>query len=406
MATETGTALLERDFEELEIAAALEDARAGRGRLVVVQAPGGLGKTTLLAQARSRAREAGVRVLAGRGSELESGFAFGIVRQLFERTLYDAPPEQRDAWLAGAADLARPMFDHTGVLDDAGDDFPRLHGLYWLCANVSRDCPLLIAVDDAHWSDEPSLKFLSFLVRRLEDLPILVLLGTRPSDEALSDLLPALAADPSARLLRPAPLSDDAVVRWVREATGDAAEPAFCDACHAATGGNPLLMSELLREVAAEGIAPTAGEADRVATLGPRGISTVVLLRLARLPQGAVDLARAVAVLGDSANLETAGTLAGLDAEAVNPTASSLIRAQVLVSGEGLSFVHPIVRAAIYEDIPVLDRAELHARAARLLSERDCTPEEVAAQVMESSPAAQEWVVGVLREAARRALVL
>ena len=86
-------------------------------------------------------------------------------------------------------------------------DYPRLHGLYWLCANLARDRPLLLSVDDAHWADDPSLRFLHFLTSRLEDLPVLLLVGTRPSEEALSDLLPMLASGPAARSLAPAPLS-------------------------------------------------------------------------------------------------------------------------------------------------------------------------------------------------------
>ncbi len=408
-AIENPSPLLEREEEEERIGGALGDARDGAGRFLVVQAAGGLGKTSLLAGARRRARELDMRVLGGRRSELESGFPFGIVRQLFEPALYEAGPGQRDALLAGAAALARPMFDDAGAVLDAGAEdatFPRLHGLYWLTANLARERPLLLTVDDAHWSDEPSLKFLSFLVRRLEDLPILVLVGTRPTEEALSPVLGQLLTDPLAEPVRPAPLSDDAVTRWIREATSDAADEEFCAACHLATSGNPLLMSELLREVAAEGLAPTAGAAERVATLGPRGISRVVLLRLARLPEGAVPLARAVAVLGDSAQLATAAALAGLDPRGADDSASLLVRAQVLVAGDTLGFVHPIVRAAIYEDVPALERAELHARAARLLTERHCTPQEVAAQVLATPPGGEEWVVGVLREAARRALAL
>ena len=401
--------LLEREAELAEVAGAIEEASTGSGRLLVLQAPAGLGKTSLVGRACRYARDQGVRVLSARGSELESSFPFGIVRQLFEPQLAAGSAEEREAWLAGAAQLVRPMFEDLMAVDEAADDasFPRLHGLYWLSANLARDRPLLLSVDDAHWADEPSLKYLGFLARRLEELPILLLVGTRPNEEALSPLLPQLVADPFARLVRPDPLSDEAIDEWVRGAVGEEADSEFCGACHAATGGNPLLMSELLREVASERISPTADQAARVAALGPQGVSTVVLLRLARMPPAAPELARAVAVLGDSASVAAAAELAGLEESEAAATGSALVRAEVLTQeSDGLSFVHPIVRTAIYEDMPHSRRLFLHARAAEVLSRRNCTPEEVAAQLLATQPADQSWVVEILREAARRSLKL
>ena len=259
--------LLERELAVAETTAAIEDAREGRGQLLVVQAAAGLGKTSLLAAARHTARASGMRVLSARGSELESSFPFGVVRQLFESVLYAASDELRASWLAGAAELAKPMFDTSAAhqaLDADDATYARLHGLYWLCCNIAHEQPLLICVDDAHWSDDPSLKFLSFVGRRLEDVAMLVLVGTRPNDEALSTQLPTLVADPGARRLDLAPLSDRAVRDWVRSALGAEAAEEFCRACHGATSGNPLLMRELIREVSSERVAPTAEHAARV----------------------------------------------------------------------------------------------------------------------------------------------
>ena len=392
-----------------ETTAAIEEAREGRGQLLVVQAAAGLGKTSLLAAARHTARETGMRVLGARGSELESSFPFGVVRQLFESALYAASDELRARWLAGAAELAKPMFDTSAAhqaLDADDATYARLHGLYWLCCNMAHEQPLLICVDDAHWSDDPSVKFLSFIGRRLEDVAMLVLVGTRPDDEALSPQLPTLVADPGARRLDLAPLSDRAVREWVRSALGAEAAEEFCRACHGATSGNPLLMRELIREVSSERVAPTAEHAARVEALGSHGVSAVVLLRLARLPTGARELARAVAVLGDTANLSLAGALAGLADGAASSAAEALLRAEILVGDDGLSFVHPIVRAAIYENISAVDRPDHHARAARLLAQRRCSPQAIAAQLLETTPAAEEWVVDALREAAVLALGL
>ena len=400
--------LFERERETAEIDAALADARAGRGRLEIVQGAAGLGKTSLLERACEDARAAGMRVLVARGSELEASFAFGVVRQLFEGLYHGADEAQREAWLAGAAGLTRPMFDHDAVEADDGADatYPRLHGLYWLTVNVAADGPLVLCVDDAHWSDEPSLRFLSFLSRRIEDVPVLLLVGTRPAADAISPVLPLLLAESGARVTGLSALSDEAVATWLEHAYAGAAEREFADACHDVTSGNPLLIRELLREIDSERIAPTREQAERVARLGPRGVSSVVLLRLARLPPTAPALARAVAVLGESARLGTAAPLAGLDAETAAHTADALVRAEILTPSDRLTFVHPIVRAAIYEDIPPAERAGHHASAARVLADGGCPHEEIAAQLLEAPAADEAWAVDVLRGVARHALTL
>ena len=170
--------------------------------MVAVEGPGGIGKTRLLAAARGGAREAGMRTLHARASELERSFTFGVVRQLFEPTLFTADGEERDRWLSGAAGLTRSMFEDAGAVGDESS-YTRLHGLYWLCANLAADGPLLVCVDDAQWADEPSLSFLGFLARRLEDLPVALVLGTRPAPSRTSDVLRGLTTDPGTRLLRP-----------------------------------------------------------------------------------------------------------------------------------------------------------------------------------------------------------
>src|SRR5207248_10506649 len=128
--------------------------------------------TMLLRAAAERARGLGATVLSARGSELEGEFAWGVVRQLFERLVAGAPPEERDALLADAAGLAAPALGlGAGGASAPEASFSTLHGLYWLTMSIARRAPLLLVVDDVHWADAPSLRFLAFLVPRLEGLP-------------------------------------------------------------------------------------------------------------------------------------------------------------------------------------------------------------------------------------------
>src|SRR5436309_7231090 len=191
--------MLEREAELAALAATLDAAGAGDGRLVVVEGSAGIGKTRLLAEARELARAVEMRVLSARGGELEGEFAFGIVRQLFEAPLAAATPELRAELLAGAAELSAPLFASapTALGEGAESSFAMLHGLYWLAANFASCKPTLLVADDLHWADEPSLRWLVYLARRLEGLPMLILIGTRPPAQANTPaLVTELLADP------------------------------------------------------------------------------------------------------------------------------------------------------------------------------------------------------------------
>ena len=166
-------------------------------------------------------------VLTARGGELEGQFAFGIVRQLFEAPLAAATPELRAELLAGAAELSASLFASapTSAAGEATESsFAMLHGLYWLTANFASRTPTLLVVDDLHWADEPSLRWLHYLARRLEGLPVLLLLGTRPPEQAnLPVLVGELLADPAGVVMRPGGLGLESAAALARERLGDRA---------------------------------------------------------------------------------------------------------------------------------------------------------------------------------------
>jgi hypothetical protein len=233
--------LLERDREVESLRSALAHTVNGGGRLALVEGPAGIGKSRLLAELRNAAQEDDMRVLTARGSELEREFPFGVVRQLFEPPLTDG--EARERWLAGAAAPARAIFEAedshgNGLTSDA--TFAALHGLYWLTANVAADGPLLLSVDDLHWCDRPSLRYLAYLVRRLEDMPALIGATLRSTDPGTDPALIAeIEHDPATYAVRPSPLSGVAVTELVRARLGADADEGFCAACARVTGGEP-----------------------------------------------------------------------------------------------------------------------------------------------------------------------
>jgi DNA-binding CsgD family transcriptional regulator len=391
--------LLDRDRELAALDQHVAEAAAGSGRLVLIEGPAGIGKSGLLAELRGRARLR-LHVLTARASELEREFAFGVVRQLFEaEVVADAGP------FAGAAAPAAAVFTAAPAAGEGDASFAALHGLFWLTLNVAAERPLLLAVDDLHWCDRPSLRFLAYLARRLDGVPALVATTLRSSEPGTDPaLLVELAHDPSTVALHPGPLGPDAVRALVREELGAAADDRFCAACHDATGGNPLLLRQLLRTLEAEGVQPEAANADAVRAVGPRAVASTVLLRLARLPADAVAVARAVSVLGESAELPVVAALAGIGEPEVGAAARALVRAEILRPEPPLAFVHPLVRDAVYHELPPGERELQHEHAAQALRAAGADTEHVAAQLLAAPRRGEEWVTALLERAAATAM--
>src|SRR5207247_11033089 len=142
--------------------------------------------------------------------ELERDFAYGVVRQLFEPSLVEASELERAELLQGAAGVAAGLLRLPGappadVPPSAGVDpsFAILHGLYWLCANLAAVGPLCLVVDDAHWADAPSLRYLAFLLTRLEELEVALVVATRPREARIdAELVATLVSDSSAEVIR------------------------------------------------------------------------------------------------------------------------------------------------------------------------------------------------------------
>ncbi|HKD93942.1 MAG TPA: AAA family ATPase [Gaiellaceae bacterium] len=398
-------ALLERDSELAALQALIEAARAGHGRLVVIEGAAGIGKTVLLAQARRLAEAAGFRAVSARAGELETSYAFGVVRQLLEPEVARATDEERAVLLDGAAGLATRALgrvSETGAA--AGDSFATLHGLYWLTANLAARGPLLVLVDDLHWTDAASLEWLVFLSRRLEGLPVLLLCASRPPQQASSpELVTELLADPLASVIRPAPLSAPAAGSLALQRLEQTPDDDFTAALVAATDGNPLYLAALLDAVATAGIAPTTDQREALDELAPEALTRGIALRLSRLPDDAGSLVRAAAVLGESASLALTAALADLDPASALSAAAVLIRHDLLVESDPPMFRHPVVRAAVYAEIDPGERSAAHKRAAEALLTADAPPEQAAAHLVHALPEGDPAVVETLRGAARSA---
>lgn len=396
--------LLERETELQGVDDRLARVLGGQGAVLVVEGPPGIGKTSILAAVAGRAAECGFDVLRARGTQLERSFSFGVARQLLERRLQGASGAERRTLLVGAAHDAPAALGIGSVEVEADQGLRGLHSLYWLAANIAGRRPLALLVDDAQWADRPSLRWLVYLADRLAGVTLLLAIATRDAEPgAEQDLLDTLVHGDAAAVLRPRPLEAGAIDALVEAGFGRAPDPAFSAACGRATGGNPLLLGELVRELSTEGIEPTDANAADVVDFGAEGVVRTVRRRLVSLRPEATRVAECVAVIGDGEPIALVAHIAGLEPAVVRQVAVDLIATDVFTSASRPGFAHPLVRAAVYRGIALPLRVDLHDRAARAIAADGAAAERTAVHLMHTDEAGDGWVARTLLDAAEDA---
>src|SRR5262249_44123240 len=158
-----------------------------------------------------------------------------------------------------------------------------LHGLYWLTANVAARRRLLLVLDDLHWCDRATLRWLAYVLPRMDGLDLLVVVGLRPTEPGADPaLLGQILSDPLAIVIRPAPLSTAATAQLLRKTLSPDADESFCTACHEIPGGNPLLVHELLSAIRTGEVEPVAASVPGLSELAARAGWRAVSVRLSR----------------------------------------------------------------------------------------------------------------------------
>ncbi len=401
------TGLLERDSPLQAITAVLDSLAAGSGAALLLEGHAGMGKTRLHEAALDEARRRGVRVLRAAGAELEQNVAFGVAGQLVRTFLHDLPEQARRAFLAGAPERVRSLAGTRDELSEHGeaDDLTVSHGLFAVMAGVAESRPTLLAIDDLHWTDIASLEFVLYVLHRLDELPVAMVMTRRPGPAGeSSDALDRIASHPRVQVESLTPLGSEAVEELARDALGNGrTDDALVEACVEVTGGNPFYVHELLLALGEDPNAPGAELTRRVRALAPDAVTRTLRVRVGRLGENAAALARAVAILGAEVPLRRAAALAGLSLEAAAAAADALAGAEVLLARQPLRFVHPLVQHTIAQDVPPFDRGSRHLDAARLLDADGADVELVAAHLLLGHAGGDPWVVEQLRAAAREA---
>jgi DNA-binding NarL/FixJ family response regulator len=394
--------LLDRDVELVELGRRIAAAGFGEGRVIVIEGPAGIGKSTLLATAGRTVCADDATVLWARCSPLEQDAAWGVARQLFE------PLRARPVWCeltVGAAGLAERALALDGGAPAPAEDamHAAARGLVWLVENLADRGLAVLIIDDVHWADAPSLRWLALLGNSLAELPVAVVCAVRAGEPAAApELLAEVLATAPEPPLRPRALGPEATETLVRQRL-PAASAGFAHACHAVTGGNPFLLGALLTQLIADAVTPDDDTATGLAAFGSEQAGRVIERQLGRLLDGAGPLARAVAVLGPGAPLRHAAALAGVDLGQAAGAADALRAAGLLDDTPQLSLAHPVIAATLYAGMPTGVRALQHADAAALLLRERADPERVALHLLRTEPAGEPATVAALRGAARRA---
>ncbi|WP_407562335.1 AAA family ATPase [Streptomyces sp. 184] len=387
--------IVERDYQLRLVDVAVDSCRNGGGGLVVVEGGFGTGKTALLRAAHEHAAT-GFTVLRSRSSEFESAFPYGTVRQLFEPYFATAPAEARTAAVEGPAALASPLFDHRHPVAH-GDIAPRQHeallrGLHWMLVNMSRRGPVLLLLDDLHWADAASLRFLQYIESRLKRHPVLCVAATASVDCGVnSEITDAFRGSPAVRSVPVDVLSEKAVAEVLGAVLDGDPDPELAHAARTVTGGNPALLYELVSELRRDPGPDVPWGPGLVARAGPRKVARAVQRWVGHVPQehreGARRLVDALAVVGGTAGYGELADVTGLTPREVGEAVGALTDIGVVGPGVPPRFAHPLVRNAVYEHMPRASRYRAHAGAAQALARGGAPPEQVAEHLLHLPPA-------------------
>lgn len=405
-ATGPSLPLVGREAHLGTLAAAAADARAGQPRLILLDGPAGSGKTTLLRTALDHGGPCdGMTVLYGDCRAIDAGHGYSGVRALFAPLNLTARRSPAASLLEGSARHALPALapDRVDGGHTPGDTYPALNGLYWLAVNVMAERPLVLVLDDVHWCDERSLRWLDFLLRRADGLPLLVVLAQRTdSDSTAGPALTDLVAHHRPDALHLPALTAGHVEELVRSAFPQTPpHPSFVDTLTAVTGGSPLEVQRLLQKLRAARVSPDDAGARRITELGGRVVTSWVREVLDGSTAGVREVARALAVLGPE-QPEHLAVLAGVSTVQAEEALDVLRRASLL-QPDRTELVHDLVRAAVLDTAGPAALTALRTRAAQLLSDVGRSPEQIAGQLLLLPRVDQPWMTAVLLDAAAQA---
>ena len=374
---------------------------------VIIEGASWTGRTALLGAARRLAVESGLTVFHARGNDLERGTAWGVVRQLLTpQSPWQVVKAHGRNEAPDASSVDEPLGDGASTSGQLAAHFRHFEELL---RRLSSARPVLVAVDDVHLADPESCRWMFYLARRLGHRRVhLVLTSDLPRRGALT-AVDRIRAEPSARVMTIQPLSQSTVAKMIGSALNfrEPCSEDLVDAVYGASGGSPLLVVAILRELSATGIAGGGPPYEVVEGLAPVQVGKALLARVAALPADGTSLLallQAVAVLGAEADLRGCAQLAGIDPTLAAMLVDCLVDDGLLSTGGSLRCQQGAVEAATLQEMGFAGRARMHLAAARLLEERERPAEVVANHLLLGEHCVDQWAARRLEEAGRQAL--
>ncbi|MEU6512132.1 AAA family ATPase [Streptomyces sp. NPDC046942] len=420
--TAASASLWERDAEMATVADALDVLCADRssaGSLLVFRGEAGLGKTALLAETRRIAERRGCTVWSARGAQTLKSVPFTVVRQLLQPALLSLLPEEAREYLGDWYDIAGPALGIVDPQEGSPDPQYVCDGLVAAVRRLARrEWPLVLLIDDAHWADQETLRWLAAFAERLDDLSVLVVVARRPGEVSGDSArhLDAVAAAAGRPVSDLSALTPDATAGLTRTTLGRHADDAFCREVWAVTGGNLYYTVELLAKVRDGELPPVESRAGELRALNRSARSGGLVDRLKDLGLEATRFAWAAAILGTSITVHMVARLATMNDDLARHCAELLCNARILTRPDRaagaerredeLEFVHPLVATAVYNSIPPAVCTAMHGVAAQIITELGRGASEAAQHLLKVHPDDDEELVAQLREAAREHLAV
>ncbi|MBC9724316.1 AAA family ATPase [Streptomyces sp. TRM68367] len=414
--------LWERDAEVAAVTAAVDTLcadHASSGGLLVFRGEAGLGKTALLAETRRIAEARGCTVWSARGGETLRSVPFNVVRQLLQPALVSMLPDEAREYLGDWYDIAGPALGIADPGERQADPQGVCDGLVAAVRRLARrEWPLVLMVDDAHWADQETLRWLAALAERVDEMSVLLVVARRPGDISGSGTshLDAVAATADRSVATLSALTPQATAGLTRATLGEHADAPFCREVWAVTGGNPYETVELLAKVRDSELEPVEARAAELRALNRSARGGGLVARLEELGIDATRFAWAAAILGTGISVELVARLSTMSREDAVRCAALLRSARILTEpgpqsggradGGDLEFVHPLIATAVYNSIPDALRTAMHGIAARIVTDSGRGAAAAARHLLEVHPDDDEELVEQLREAAREHLAV
>jgi DNA-binding CsgD family transcriptional regulator/tetratricopeptide (TPR) repeat protein len=383
--------LLGRSAELDAVRERLVRGRAGRCEVVLIEGEPGIGKTRFLAEVL--ADPAGVRRFHADAEELERTRPFGPLADALGCRVSSADPL--------CVEIAR-------LIDEGAAEFRIVERFADLLERTALEGPLLIAVDDFQWADPSTVTSLRFAARHLVDVPVTIVLASRPIPRGheLEHFVDTSIRDGALHVTL-GPLDDNAVFELVEGLVGRPPGPGLRSLV-ASAAGNPFYVTELVEALAADGRLQTAdGMVDADAASMPVAFRGAVVRYLRFLGESQLALLRWAAVVGSRFSPVDLATVSGSPLDSVLAVLEEAVRAGIVIhDGERLAFRHDLLREALYEDMGMAVRQSLHLQAGRALAAAGGAPLEVAHHLVRGPAAQDDMAVDWLVAAARQAIHL